>query len=63
MLRDASQRGGPAEGCVFALRCDAPQHEGAAQLAERSQWPKHQPGAVGNSRRRGSVVSGLLFTM
>jgi hypothetical protein len=45
-------------------RCDAPQHEDAADFGQtKPTWRKDQPAAAGNDRRPRSFVSGLLFTM
>src|SRR5215831_4511430 len=51
MLRDASQRDGSAEACVLALRCDAPQHEGAVRVAGSLEAP---------NLRLWETVAGLL---
>ena len=45
-------------------RCDAPQHEDAADFGQtKPTWRKDQPPAAGNDRWLRSIVSGLLFTM
>ena len=48
--------------CRKGRKARARLSKGAAHLAERSQWLEHQPAAVGNGRRPGFPVSGLLFT-
>src|SRR5262249_2566931 len=55
-LRQAA-RAGCRAGLFVVSRC------GAATSAGFPREDRDQPGAVGNDRRRSSIVSGLFFTM